>query len=470
MSTKKNNLSIKQLRLKNFKIFKSGTCNFNKITLLTGANSSGKTSVLNALASIFQSNEEDFPFRYLANGKYVQLGGFKDIICSNADKNDQHFGLGLTFNNSNENDDIDMDVSYRYAPKNYQILINEISLRDKVNNIKIKWNGQDVGYSFKRNIENKEAVFQKDLANNAMIALFESFNKSNIRFDDKDNIIDQVKNEVEKIDSHINKEIMIGKTQDDLSSFFQKNMSFQLGVKPILNEFRRLKSKVFYSGPIRPRPSRQYNLIENIDNYDCGGGNAIQILSKWKSNNSSSFNSIKDNMSLLGLASDIDLDLLKDDLAEVKIKRFKNSKGVNISDMGFGISQALPVLIGVEFASNGSTILINQPEVHLHPSSQANLANYFVKEQNNSNKKFIVETHSEYLINRFRNLVAKGQYSKEDISIIYFDSSEDGESIYNIKIDEYGRLVNAPSSFFETYFIDNKELILAGFLGGEDEE
>ena len=174
-------------------------------------------------------------------------------------------------------------------------------------------------------------------------------------------------------------------------------------------------------------------------------------------------------MLLLGLASDIELDLIKEDLAEVKVKRFKNSKSVNISDMGFGISQVLPVLIGVEFASNNSTILINQPEVHLHPSSQANLANYFVNEQKKGYKKFIIETHSEYLINRFRNLVAKGEYKKEDISIIYFDSNEDGESIHNISIDEHGRLINAPSSFFETYFVDNKELILAGFLGEDDE-
>lgn len=465
----KENLSITELRLKNFKIFKNATCKFNKITLLTGANSSGKTSVLNALASIFQSNDGGYPFSFFANGKYVELGGFKDIICSNADKNNQIFGLGITFKNSEDSSEISMDVGYRYASKNFQILVDEISLNDHLNSIKVKWNGQDIGYTYKRDIDNKEAKFQKELANKALLAIMESFN-ANIAVNDKgDNLFDLVKEQVNDMDNEINKEINIGKTQEDLKNFFQTNLSFQIGSKPVLNMFNRLKSQTFYSGPIRPRPSRQYNLIENIDSYECGGGNSIQILSKWKSNNSNSFSKIRENLNALGLAADLDLNFIQDDLTEVKVKRFKNSKSVNISDMGFGISQALPVLIGVEFAKKNATILVNQPEVHLHPSSQANLANYFINEQKNNNKKFIIETHSEYLINRIRILIAKGEFSEKNIAILYFDADENGEYVHEISIDRFGRLVNAPPSFFETYFIDNKELVMSSFLGDDDE-
>ncbi|MBC9229551.1 DUF3696 domain-containing protein [bacterium SPL81] len=472
-SNSKNNLSIQELRLENFKIFKKATCSFNKITLLTGANSSGKTSVLNALACIFQSKDGGYPFSFLANGNYVQLGGFRDIFCSNADKNNQTFGIGITFRNYKDSSNINIDVSYRYAPKNFQILTDRILLKDNYNKIEIKWNGQDFGYTYKREVENKEAKIQKDIANKAILAIMDSLQNLNQEkpraLSNKNDVFNLIKEEINTMDDQINKEINIGKTQDELISFFRSNLSFQLGSKPILNEFDDLKRQVFYSGPIRPRPSRQYNLIENIDYYDCGGSNSVQILSKWKSNNSRSFLKIKENLQSLGLATDIDLNFIQDDLAEVKIKRFKNSKSVNISDMGFGISQTLPVLVGVEFAKNNSTILINQPEVHLHPSSQANLANYFVKEQQENNKKFIIETHSEYLINRFRNLIAKRSFSEGDISIIYFDSNENGESIHNISIDKHGRLINAPESFFETYFIDNRELIMASFQGEDDE-
>lgn len=459
-------LRIKQIRLTDFKLFKNMKCDFNEITLLTGANSSGKSTVINALASIFQSDEVGYPFNFQANGKYIQLGGFKDIIRAGSDS--EKFGLGITFDNC-DSEKYEIDAKYRYAAKDHKIILDEVLLNHKASQTFLKWKSAEIGYIFKREINDKYIELEKKLGDAALRLVMESLKqkKSDLNHE---KIISDIKIEVQNIKNNVNKEIKIGKSDQDISSFMQSDMSFQLGFKPIHNEFKKLKNKLSYSGPIRPQPSRQYSLTNNIVGYDCSGINSIQILNNWRSNDIEKFLRVKSNISNLGLASDLEVSVIKDDLAEIKIKRFKNSPSVNISDMGFGISQVLPVLIGVEFSEKNSTILVNQPEVHLHPSSQANLANFFGNEYKENNKKFIIETHSEYLINRFRKMVVTKEFDFNKISILYFEATDNDSKLYNITIDKSGRLVNAPDSFFETYFVDNNELIMAGFHEDSESE
>jgi len=111
-------------------------------------------------------------------------------------------------------------------------------------------------------------------------------------------------------------------------------------------------------------------------------------------------------------------------------------------------------------------LLVNQPEVHLHPSSQALLANYFVHESRERN--FIIETHSEYLINRLRLLVAQNEISSKDVSIVYIDNGDEGPEVSNIRIDKDGALIGAPDAFFDTYYADGNALVLAS-LGNEED-
>ncbi len=197
---------------------------------------------------------------------------------------------------------------------------------------------------------------------------------------------------------------------------------------------------------------------------DALGANAFQLLIGWYKSEPKKFNKIINDLRTLKLAESLSPDSIKDELVELNVQPFGQKHSVNLSDVGFGLSQILPVLVANAAAEKDGTLLVNQPEVHLHPSSQAMLADYFCNESKDRN--FIIETHSEYLINRLRLLVAKGKLSQDDVSIIYIDNGSDGPEVSNISIEKSGALTNAPESFFDTYYVDSNELVFA-CLGGE---
>jgi predicted ATPase len=102
-----------------------------------------------------------------------------------------------------------------------------------------------------------------------------------------------------------------------------------------------------------------------------------------------------------------------------------------------------------------------QPEIHLHPSIQANLGDYLVKQVNEKKKQYIVETHSEYLLNRIRLLIVKGEIEPEDVAVYYFENSvKEGSVTHRIEFTKDGQILNAPRGFFETYMIDTMDIAL----------
>jgi predicted ATPase len=144
----------------------------------------------------------------------------------------------------------------------------------------------------------------------------------------------------------------------------------------------------------------------------------------------------------------------------------------NIVDNGYGISQILPVLGQIWWASTGvggrtsqtrrgqgSILVIEQPELHLHPAHQALIADAIVAERGNkganapSPVQFIIETHSEALVNRLGELVALGQIEPEDVQILIFEGGDDpAERLTNVRLahfDDEGTLTNWPYGFFE---------------------
>ncbi|MCP4213407.1 MAG: AAA family ATPase, partial [bacterium] len=112
---------------------------------------------------------------------------------------------------------------------------------------------------------------------------------------------------------------------------------------------------------------------------------------------------------------------------ELVVKVNKNSVPVSLNDVGFGISQFLPIIVADLQLGKNSTLLVAQPEIHLHPSVQAQLGNYMCRQIKESNKNYIVETHSEYLLNRVRLAIVKGEIPQDDVKIYYLDN--DGEDV-----------------------------------------
>jgi predicted ATPase len=133
----------------------------------------------------------------------------------------------------------------------------------------------------------------------------------------------------------------------------------------------------------------------------------------------------------------------------------ESSLQINLKDVGFGISQLLPVLIQGYVAKEEQTILMEQPEIHLHPRAQANLGDLFITLAEQK-KSLIVETHSEHLMLRLQRRIAEQKIKKEMVGV-YFIEWKDGESVVSrIELDGYGQMVNVPEGF-KTFFSDDFE-------------
>lgn len=124
---------------------------------------------------------------------------------------------------------------------------------------------------------------------------------------------------------------------------------------------------------------------------------------------------------------------------------------VSLVAEGFGTNALVQLLFEVVRAVPGATVLIEEPEVHLHPKAQADLASVLVEEAKADDKQIIMTTHSEHVTGRLLTLVAEGTLSPDDIAIYSFEKDEDGVcSAQEIEVTEHGQVVGGLKSFFET--------------------
>ena len=118
---------------------------------------------------------------------------------------------------------------------------------------------------------------------------------------------------------------------------------------------------------------------------------------------------------------------------------------------GFGTNALVQLLFEVVRAVPGTTVLIEEPEVHLHPKAQADLASVLAEEAKAADKQIIMTTHSEHVAGRLLTLVAEGTLSPEEVAIYSFEKDEDGVcSAQEIEVTEHGQVVGGLKSFFET--------------------
>lgn len=167
--------------------------------------------------------------------------------------------------------------------------------------------------------------------------------------------------------------------------------------------------------PLRANPQRYYVIDdEKLTPYASAldGDRVIEIL--------------RDNEGILNLVNSwlkkydlsIGIEQSEDDVIH-HIKIVQNGVALDITDVGFGISQLLPILVQAYVTPKKGVTIIEQPEIHLHPQMQADVADLF-RLTSNSEKPFIIETHSEYLLRRIRRRVAIGEMSSDDVAIYLF--------------------------------------------------
>ena len=133
---------------------------------------------------------------------------------------------------------------------------------------------------------------------------------------------------------------------------------------------------------------------------------------------------------------------------EIVVKKTAESAEVLITDIGFGVSQLLPVLVLCYYVPEGSTLILEQPEIHLHPSVQADLADVFIDVIKNRNLQIIFESHSEYLLHRLQRRMAEEGLAKDQTALYFCRAEGESSQLEELALDEYGNISNWPKDFF----------------------
>ena len=134
----------------------------------------------------------------------------------------------------------------------------------------------------------------------------------------------------------------------------------------------------------------------------------------------------------------------------------------NLVDVGYGVSQALPIIVGSILAPKGQIVLIQQPEVHLHPKAQAALGTFFSELVRDTDKRYVIETHSDFLVDRVRMAIASGKISSSDVNIAFLQRDGLDVTIHELQLDALGNIVDPPGKYREFFLEEETRLLFRG--------
>lgn len=133
---------------------------------------------------------------------------------------------------------------------------------------------------------------------------------------------------------------------------------------------------------------------------------------------------------------------------EVRIQKTPSSPPVTLVDMGYGLSQFLPVLVLCYYVPVGSTLIFEQPGIHLHPMVQSQLADLLIEVILERNLQILIESHSEHLLNRLQRRIAEEKISADQTALYFCENDEGVSRIKKLELDEFGNIANWPPKFF----------------------
>lgn len=204
-------------------------------------------------------------------------------------------------------------------------------------------------------------------------------------------------------------------------------------------------------GPLRAHPKRFYFL----DTAYSGSAEGDLIVETLRENEDlrKNVNKWLDRFSI-----NINVSQLEEIIYRLSVRSEGNTFDLDITDVGFGISQVLPILVEGFIAPPGKMILIEQPEIHLHPKMQGELADLFIDIANvhttskkvQEQKYLIIETHSEYLLSRLRRRISEGAVSHSDVALYFVERKvgTQGSTVRGSYIQANGQF-EWPEEFFE---------------------
>lgn len=447
-------MSITKFTMEEVRCFSgSQTLEIRPLTFLVGENSTGKTTALgcvHVLADFLRGRGVDFDAK-VTNSHPYPMGTFKDIV-RNSKKHPKVFKLGFTSKYGNI--DIEWIVEFIERKEGVEPTISSAAV----------------------NFSDGEIVFK--IGEDSQIAMrLDSFDEKHNRYQ----IV---------CDAHTFVRFELGKLLDLLNHISISSTGFLEGDdagKIALVKFLRVhgnsgKNKnnpwdiwnslsVFSTSPIRSQPKRTYDPMREFD--DPEGSDIPMLLRRLETTRKKEWETLKKQLVEFGVSSGL--------FQDIKIKNFGRSLGdpfqlhfkvrgpsSNIIDVGYGISQILPILVQVlnpgisqrtrrPMLSNFT--LLQQPEVHLHPRAQAEFSSLLGKLASQGNQSFIVESHSDNMIDRARIEIRKGNIKPEDVSLIYFEPVKNVVKVHNISFDRMANMIGVPAHYGKFFLNETNRLM-----------
>ncbi|WP_300456674.1 AAA family ATPase [Desulfobacula sp.] len=433
------------LYVDNFRGFTKTLIPIKDVNFFVGENSTGKTSIL-GLISLLSSSQfwmsQDFDFNDLG---FIR---FSDIVSVNS-KNKKYFTIGLISTSPIKNkDNLKMNSFMMTFIKKDGLPRLQVYTYNHGNKIiRVRLTEKFVKYKFRDfpKIKNYE-----DFCENIYLNWSEEHHTDKTGFS------------LLKIDLAMEVPVPI------LSSIIEDILLEKPPKRPQRISFSLpfFRTEIAWIAPIRTKPRRTYDAYKM--NFSSAGDHTPYIINKIMDDKKES-KEFLDYINRIGLRSGL--------YKGIKVNRFgkKNTapfeldvvigkNEISICCVGYGVSQSLPVIVESFMRPKGSWIGIQQPEVHLHPKAQAALGDTFFEIAQTEKKKFLIETHSDYMINRFRINYRKidNKESLPDSQILFFERSDNGNKAYQLEINDNGDLPDNQPTGYRDFFI-KEELDILGF-------
>ncbi|KCZ71338.1 Protein of unknown function (DUF3696) [Candidatus Methanoperedens nitroreducens] len=425
---------LKELYIHNFKSLRdTGKLEIKPITFLVGPNSSGKTSIFQAILTLRQTIQNRDMKSALILQDYIDLGSFKDIVWEHNLKNNITIKLADTKNK--------FEVEFAFQKSNESIFLKRFR-NFGVHSDTIYFDNFD--YEVVRNRNGSYFLNISNLKNHMgkkyEIDFFKFFKIKNIVLGDNELI--KVEEEIIKTEKNKHTKKLKNKLYKNIDDIY-----LILFVENQEKKLIKLFDHIFHIGPLRREPQRIYT---------ASGAVPLEVgkSGEWVVDELISNPETKERVNKwfkeFCIASDFKVQELRrgSKRYEIIIKEFNTGIWINIADVGFGASQILPIIVE-GFITKDSTILVEQPEIHLHPKAQATMGDLLVDIAKNGQNSVIVETHSDLIISRVCTRIAQGKLNNDDVAVYYFNPTKDGTEVIDVTINKKGQFQNFPEGFFE---------------------
>jgi len=424
-----------QIRWKNFRGFDdSGWITLRPLTVLIGANNSGKTSTFAPLLLMAQTVlSPDGVTPLVTRGPIVDGGTFRDISHNRDTENPIYFGFKFHLHKPTKR----VKAVGAYPPGMLEVIL---SAGEQLEDIQLdQFDLSDVYerplFTRARNADGTYTFGSTRFKNmtQAEEALLKKGPPTNFMFTPGATL--------EAARSERNEQ-PVSKFSESFSRYLSC-ISFAYGdVSSILRN-------LVYIGPLRDHPKRYYEIAGSEPRSVGTHGEDMANVVRRK------YQKIKRQLNAwvarFEFGEHLRVESPSDDIFSLSFETNKPEKlRMNIADSGFGVSQVLPLIVQALTARPYSLTIAEQPEIHLNPRLQCTLADLFV-EMANSDHRVIVETHSEHLLLRLRRLIATKKIKHSSVAVYFVEKDSGVSKVTRVPLDENGGISTSvwPKGFFE---------------------